>query len=130
MKKIMVFGAFDILHKGHKYFLKKAKEKGDFLVVVVGRDMIIKKTKGEFPIENEELRAKNLKGYADKVIMGDSKDFYKVIHEERPDLICLGYDQKAFVDGLKNMNVEIERLEPFKEHKYKSSIIKNLPKNE
>ena len=36
MKKTgMVFGVFDGLHEGHRYFLGKAKEKADNLIVVV-----------------------------------------------------------------------------------------------
>jgi len=48
-KKVLVFGTFDGLHEGHKNFFKQAREFGDFLVVVVGRDSTIVKTKGRPP---------------------------------------------------------------------------------
>ena len=31
---------------------------------------------------------------ADKVIIGDDKDFSKIIDDEKPDIIVLGYDQQ------------------------------------
>ena len=38
MKKVMTFGSFDVLHKGHEHYLKEAKSYGDYLIVVVARD--------------------------------------------------------------------------------------------
>jgi FAD synthetase len=138
MKKVMVFGAFDILHKGHKYFLKKAKEKGDYLIVILGRDLTIKKIKGSFPHENEETRLKNLleEGIADKIKKGYLEDHLKHIKEESPGIICLGYDQEAFIEELKkyikenSLDIEIVRLSPHNPEKYKSSILKKRMQDE
>ena len=41
MKKVLVFGTFDGLHEGHKDFLRQAKQYGDHLTVVVGRDSTV-----------------------------------------------------------------------------------------
>ena len=131
MKKVMVFGAFDILHPGHSYFFKEAAKHGDFLIAVVARDTTIKAVKNEFPSENEQLRLKKVGKSVDRAVLGDDRDVYKVIKDEKPDVICLGYDQKAFIDKLQEkldtfgLKTEIMRLDAFKEHKYKSSIIKN-----
>ena len=132
LKKVMVFGSFDLLHKGHIYFLNEAKKFGDFLIVVVGRDFTIKKIKKEFPFENEELRLKKIKDLkiADKIILGHETDFYLPIKNEKPDIICLGYDQDSFTNHLKekiesfSFNTEIIRLKAYKPDQYKSSIIK------
>lgn len=128
--KIMIFGAFDLLHLGHKHFIKSAKKEGDFLIAVVGRDLTIKHFKGEFPVERENLRLKNIQKLVDKAILGNSKDFLKPIKDNKPDLICLGYDQKFLTDSLSlklkelGLDVKIKRLEPYKPEKYKSSILK------
>ena len=47
MKKVMCAGTFDIVHKGHIYFLEQAKKFGDYLVVVVARDSTSEKNKGK-----------------------------------------------------------------------------------
>ena len=61
MKKVMVFGAFDLLHPGHLRFFKDAKEYGDYLVVVVGRDSTILAIKEKPPKYDEKERVSHLK---------------------------------------------------------------------
>ncbi|HEY4500387.1 MAG TPA: adenylyltransferase/cytidyltransferase family protein, partial [Candidatus Paceibacterota bacterium] len=46
MKRVMVFGTFDILHPGHLYFLRAAKKLGDYLIVSLARDVNVRKIKG------------------------------------------------------------------------------------
>jgi len=125
MKKVILFGAFDLLHKGHEYFLREAKKKGDYLIVVVGREERIKKLKGEIPLISERERVAEIRklGVADKVVLGDKKDRYKVLREVKPEVICLGYDQKANIEKLKKFG-KIIRLNSYSEKKYKSSLIK------
>ncbi|MCK4521651.1 MAG: adenylyltransferase/cytidyltransferase family protein [Nanoarchaeota archaeon] len=128
----MVFGTFDIIHPGHLYFLKEAKKHGDFLVAVIGRDLVVKKIKGLMPVNSENTRLDNIKKVpaVDKVVLGDLTDYYRIIKEEKPDIICLGYDQKEFIDGLKDkieefgLKTGIIRLKPYKENVYKSSKLK------
>ena len=38
MKRVITYGTFDLLHYGHINLLKRAKELGDYLVVVVSTD--------------------------------------------------------------------------------------------
>jgi FAD synthetase len=125
MKKVMVFGTFDILHEGHKNFFKQARKYGDYLIVVIARDKTVKKIKGKLPHNNEKTRKINIikAELVDKVVLGDLKDKHKKIKELKPDVICLGYDQKKFVEGLSNFNIKIVKLKPFKPEIYKSSIL-------
>lgn len=130
----MAFGTFDLLHPGHKYFLRQAKKLGDYLIVIIARDRTVKKVKGKLPHHGEKQRQEAVMSLnlADKVILGDLIDKYGAIKKYRPGIIGLGYDQKYFVDELNNvmknikLDTKIIRLKPYQAHKYKSSIIKKI----
>jgi FAD synthetase len=133
-KKIIVFGTFDIIHPGHENLFKQARKFGSYLIVVVARDKTIKEVKGRLPVNNERARKNNILKLkiADKVILGDLKDKHKAIKKFKPEVICLGYDQKFFVDGLKAplirgvggvKRVKIIRLKSHKPNIYKTSKI-------
>lgn len=133
MKKVMVFGTFDIFHPGHRNFLEQAKKQGDYLIVVVGRDATVEKVKGRKPKneEKERMRIIQESGLAEEVVLGNLDDKYAVIEKHKPNVICLGYDQQFFVDGLiqrlKNLGLEkteVIKLEAFKPEIYKSSKLK------
>ncbi|SRR3989339_950621 len=130
MKKVMVFGTFDIIHPGHLHMLAEAKEYGDYLVVVVARDLTVCEVKGKSASNNEEVRLENVKKLkmADKVRLGCiDDDKYLAIAEEKPDVVALGYDQRTFVDKLAEAvedHVQIVRLAPHLPEIYKSSKIK------
>ncbi|PSO45360.1 MAG: FAD synthase [Parcubacteria group bacterium QH_9_35_7] len=133
MKKVMIFGTFDIFHIGHLKFIKQAKELGDKLIVVISRDNNVRKIKDKKPVHNEQHRKEILNSikYIDKAILGNKDDVYKVIKKNKPDIIALGYDQSHFVDKLDsklkefNLNTKVVRLEPYQEDKFKSSKIRN-----
>ena len=133
MKKVLVFGTFDILHKGHLNFFKQAKKFGDFLVVVVARDKNVEKIKGSAPLYDEMLRLREIRKnvLVDKVILGNQEDRYLILKQEKPKVICLGYDQgvdeKKLQAKLKEYKLEeaqVIRLEAYKPEKYKSSLLK------
>jgi cytidyltransferase-like protein len=173
MKKVIVFGTFDIFHEGHRNFFKQAKEFGDFLIVVVARDGNVLKIKGVLPWNDEESRLAEIKksGLVDKVILGNKnkvvakksalineinsenknekigeqifKDVvgsgsknstykYLVLQQEKPDVVCLGYDQRVDLNELQKMlkkyklnKTKIIKLKAYKPKKYKSSLLKN-----
>lgn len=138
MKTVMAFGTFDLLHPGHEYFLKQAKKYGDYLIVIIARDKTVKKVKGRLPQHSEKQRQKAVSdlNLADKTVFGDrGLNKYQVIKKYRPDIICLGYDQTYFVDGLKKkikeykLKTKIIRLKPFKPNRFKTSIIKYAKSN-
>lgn len=127
-KKVMIFGTFDILHKGHENFFKQARKHGNYLIAVVARDKTVLVVKGKLPRNSEKTRLKNLKKIKliDKVISGNIKDKYTAIKKLKPNIICLGYDQKAFTNKLKNLGIKIVKLKPYKPGIYKSSKINNF----
>jgi FAD synthetase len=128
MKKVICFGTFDVLHLGHVNFFKQAKSLGDELVVVISRDANVKKKLVHNETERKGL-IESIK-FVDKAILGDKKHFLNPIIKEKPEIICLGYDQPIEIEQLKDnllhkgINVEIKRLKPYLKHKHKSSLIK------
>lgn len=133
-KVVMIFGTFDIFHKGHVDFLRQAKGLGDYLIVVVARDKTIKKVKGDYPLNNENSRltAISKSRLADKVTLGNLRDKYQIIKKYKPDVIALGYDQNFFIDKLKAKLIEfnlsktrIIRMKAYHPEIYKSSKLKD-----
>ena len=127
----MAFGTFDILHPGHINFLHQAKKYGS-LIVVIARDKTVREVKGKMPKYSEKERLGAIKGLnlTHKAILGSLSDKYAAIKKYQPDIIALGYDQIYFTDKLADQplvkKTKIIRLKPFKPHKYKTSIIKNI----
>lgn len=55
---VLVGGCFDILHKGHIEFLRRAKEQGDILFIFLENDESIRKIKGKNrPVNTQTDRA-------------------------------------------------------------------------
>src|SRR3989344_5441587 len=132
MKKVLVFGTFDGLHEGHIDFFRQAKEQGDFLMVVVGRDSTVLSVKKKLPQrnENERLDVVQKAPNVDFARLGNDQEGiskYEVIRELKPDIICLGYDQNAFTEKLEEqikgmgLNIKVFRLKAYKPEIYKSS---------
>ncbi len=130
----MVFGTFDVFHKGHKNFLEQAQKYGNYLIVIVARDKNVKKIKGEFPQNNEQERFVEVKKsrLANEAVLGNLTDKYKIIKKYRPNIICLGYDQETSIKKLKVklfnfnlLNTKIVHLKAHYPEKYKSSKFKN-----
>jgi len=133
--KIMVFGTFDGLHKGHLNFFKQARDLalGGPLTISVARDRNVLKIKGKLPVLGEKQRVTLIKksGLADKVVLAGIKNHLPHIIQERPNIIALGYDQKDYIKNLKkdlkakNLSVKIVRLKPYKEKIYKNALLKS-----
>ncbi len=134
LKKIMVFGTFDLLHLGHESFFRQAKYlvKNGFLIVSVARDSNVKKIKGILPKYSETKRKEFVAKIAivDKVVLGGKVDYLPHIVKESPHIIALGYDQNAYsrtlAQDLKQagLTVKIVRLNAYKPNIYKSSKLK------
>ena len=124
--KVMIFGTFDGLHPGHLSFFRQAKKRGNYLVAVIGRNLTVKRLKGHLPIFNEKARLGAIKRVksVNKAVLGHKKDYFRTILKERPDIICLGYDQKIpgnLAPKIKKGGIKIYRLKSYKPRIYKSS---------
>lgn len=133
MKKIAVFGAFDLLHKGHKAFLSQAKALGDTLTVYLAQDKIIHTLKGRPPEQSFDERKQALEALpeVDHVVAGDhTLGNYHGISIGRPDIIALGYDQTDLMHDLEswmkqyNIEIPIVRMKPFQPETYKTSKLR------
>lgn len=136
-QKILVFGTFDMIHDGHVRFFEQARQlaQNPFLVVSIARDRNVKKIKGRLPRKNEQARrrlvAKN--SLVDQVILGGVYKHIPHIVKLRPDIIALGYDQTAYVGGLRKdlakagLRPKIARLKAYKPAVFKTSLLSNKP---
>ena len=118
MKTVMCAGTFDIVHPGHLYYLSEAKKYGDKLVVVVARDETSKEFKGKKPSHNEKerLEAVRMLKIVDSDVLGNQGNIFDIVEEIKPDIICLGYDQKVqkqeLEEELKKRGVKIRIAAP------------------
>ena len=91
-------GCFDILHRGHAYYLKEAKKLGDTLIVGLNSDESVKRLKGKSrPINNQEDRAYLLSALesVDYVVIFNEDTPYDLIKEIKPDILVKGADYKG-----------------------------------
>ncbi|MEM5812202.1 MAG: NUDIX domain-containing protein [Candidatus Aenigmatarchaeota archaeon] len=123
--KVLVGGTFNIIHPGHIYFLERSKGLGSKLVVVVANDKTVIREKGFLlmPAEDRKRVIEKLE-MVDKAVIGDERDFMKVVRREKPDIIALGYDQNAKKlkqelkkTGIKPRIVRIKKLKGYKTKK-------------
>ncbi len=84
MKKVFVYGDFNILHPGHLRLLKFAKESGDYLTVGVNSDKICHKSLSE----NVRLESINATSYVDESFILDNPLEY--IKKYKPDIVVKG----------------------------------------
>ena len=58
LKLVMTNGCFDLLHTGHLFFLKQAKDNGDRLLIALNGDVSVQMLKGPTrPVQSEQERA-------------------------------------------------------------------------
>ena len=69
MKKVITYGTYDLLHVGHINLLRRAKELGDYLIVVVSSDEFnaIKGKKAYYSFEDRKKILEAVK-YVDEVL--------------------------------------------------------------
>jgi cytidyltransferase-like protein len=132
--KIMLFGTFDGLHKGHLNFFEQAKKlsKNSFLIACIARDKNVFKIKNKKTVLLENKRKNLVKrcNLIDRVVLGSLDDYLEQILIEKPDIIALGYDQKVFVKELRaeikkrKLNIKIVRLKSHRPDIYKNSLLR------
>jgi D-beta-D-heptose 7-phosphate kinase/D-beta-D-heptose 1-phosphate adenosyltransferase len=97
-KVVFTNGCFDLIHRGHVEYLRKAKALGDVLVVGVNSDSSVRRIKGEKrPIVGEEDRAEVLAALdaVDYVCLFDEETPYALLQALVPDVLVKGADWKV-----------------------------------
>lgn len=126
--KILASGKFDVLHPGHLFYLREAKNlRGNSnLTVVVSNEKNVRNC-----VFSNEERKEILESIetVDEVIVGKEEvNVRRVLEEVRPDVVALGHDQdegkiKRVAEEM-NPSPKIERVEAYRPDKYSSSKIK------
>ena len=113
MKRVITYGTFDMLHYGHINLLKRAKNLGDYLVVVLSTDEFNwnkKQKKCYFSYEERKLLLESIR-YVDLVIPEENWEQKKNdIKKYEIDTFVMGDDWKGKFDFLKNENVDVVYL--------------------
>lgn len=90
-------GCFDLLHRGHIYYLAKARELGDLLVIGLNSDASVSRLKGPGrPVNSEQSRAEVLGALVlvDHIIIFEEDTPITLISALRPDILVKGGDYK------------------------------------
>ncbi len=138
--RVFIGGTFDGLHSGHLYLIRYAHDCGAALAsqsgrdgvhlsAVVARDESVVRIKGRPPHHNQDERRELLAaiGAVDEAIVGARNDFILSVRRVDPDLIVLGYDQKATWEGAlraAGIEAEILRCPAYESGRLKSSKIR------
>ncbi len=94
-KIILVGGCFDVFHYGHLIFLKKAKQQGDVLVILLESDAAIRARKKKRAFHNQRERAEILASvtYVDYIIpigfLKDDASYLRIIRQLKPTIIAV-----------------------------------------
>lgn len=122
MTRVLVFGTFDGLHKGHEFFLEQAKTMADELVVAVARDehvMLLKKKVSRFTQQQRLDSVSKYPGVHESLLCDSDLGSFKIIEIVKPDIVVLGHDQNALQSALlgwltaHNLQTRIVRAKKF-----------------
>ncbi len=93
MKKVFVYGDFNILHPGHLRLLKFAKESGDYLTVGLNSDEVSHKG------INQDVRLESIEAtsYVDEAFILDTTAL-EYIKENKPDIVVKGKEHESRVN--------------------------------
>lgn len=101
--KVFVAGTFEIIHPGHIAYLRHAWSLGR-VVAVVARDSTVRRIKGRDVVipENQRLEVLGSIVYVHKARLGYEGDMFRVVEEERPNIILLGPNQPFSEESIRS----------------------------
>ena len=103
MKKVITYGTFDLLHVGHINLLRRAKELGDYLIVVLSTDEFnrIKHKEAYHSYESRKLILEAIR-YVDEVLPETCwEQKISDVVDNNVDVFVMGDDWKGEFDFLK-----------------------------
>jgi len=96
-KLVFTNGCFDILHRGHATYLRKARSLGDKLIIGLNTDASVKRLKGESrPVNHEDDRAYILESLecVDYVVKFGEETPHELLSQVKPNVLVKGGDYK------------------------------------
>lgn len=105
MKKVLTYGTYDLLHRGHINLLKRASEMGDYLIVGLSSDTFndTKNKKSFYSYEERKLVLEAIR-YVDQVISEDNwQQKRKDIVKHGIDVLVMGDDWTGKFDDLRDI---------------------------
>ena len=113
MKRVITYGTYDLLHYGHINLLKRAKQLGDYLIVVLSTDefnLNMKHKRCYFSYEERKSLLESIR-YVDLVIPETSWDQKRSdVREYHIDTFVMGDDWTGKFDFLKDEDCEVVYL--------------------
>lgn len=122
----VVFGVFDGLHNGHKYFLTEAAKHCEKIIVAVTASEAVLHLKGHLPRYEYGERVAAIRAFNPKlkVVQGDrTLGKWTAIKKYAPEIVLLGHDQRTIAEELIKLRVRFIFLNSYHPEKHKSSII-------
>ena len=132
MKKVITYGTFDLLHAGHINLLRRARELGDYLLVVLSTDEFnaLKHKQAYHSYEDRKLILEAIR-YVDEVIPEFTwEQKIKDVTENQIDVFVMGNDWEGKFDFLKDYCevVYLPRTEGISTTKIKHDLGEKLQK--
>ena len=132
-KTVLVFGVFDVLHDGHRFFLRAARARGAQLIVAVAPDAVVQALKEKPPRQPlaERLAAVRKEGLADTVVQGDVQiNDWSILKKYKADVIALGYDQMRLEESVRayiakeNLPIKVVKIAAMNPARLHSSFLR------
>lgn len=132
MRKVMIFGVFDGIHEGHRYFFQEAKKLGDYLIAVAAKDHLVEQLKKRSTKVSLRERIQNLQKEKsiDEVVSGDDElGAWAILKIYRPEVIAIGYDQQALKENLESRRkdfdwqFEIKMIDTYESDRYHNTFL-------
>ena len=105
MRKVITYGTFDLLHYGHIQLLRRAKERGDYLIVALSTDEFnwnSKHKKCYFSYEQRKMLLESIR-YVDLVIPEENwEQKISDVKAFKVDTFVMGDDWEGKFDFLKD----------------------------
>ena len=105
MRRVITYGTFDLLHYGHINLLRRAKARGDYLIVALSSDEFNWKEKQKkcyFSYEQRKTLLESIR-YVDLVIPENCWEQKRTdVHEYHIDTFVIGDDWEGKFDFLKD----------------------------
>ena len=130
-RTVLVFGTFDGVHEGHRFFLRAARAHASYVLASVAQDKMVYEFKGRYPDRCHEVRMRELQseGLADELQPGDSEiGAWSIVRKRQPEVIAFGYDQTALAEALQTADLgyvpELVWIDAYHPDRYHTRILR------